>query len=411
MLDHIVRAARLAGRPGVYDVGIAGGRIAAVAPSIAADAAMVLPAHGRLLTAGLVETHVHLDKTCILDRCPAAEGSVAEAVRLTARAKRDFTADDVYARGRRTLERAIGWGTTRMRTHVEVDPVIGLRGFDGVAALARDHAWAIDVELCVFPQEGLTDSPETDALLIEGLRRGARAIGAAPYIDRDPRGQIDRIFELAQAHDVEIDMHLDMGDSTAGMQIDYVCAKTEAMRRGGRVAVGHMTQASLLPPDALDALARRLADAGVAVTVLPATDLFLSGRAHGHAVPRGVLPLARLRAAGVTCSVSTNNVLNPFTPYGDANLLRMANLYANVCHVGRPEEMADCLAMVTDAAARLLRADGYGVREGAAADLVLFDAPDEAASVAELAPPLWGMKAGRMTFTRQPVTLHRPEQK
>ncbi|WP_048861704.1 amidohydrolase family protein, partial [Acidisphaera rubrifaciens] len=154
----------------------------------------------------------------------------------------------------------------------------------------------------------------------------------------------------------------------------------------------------------------RLADAGVAVTVLPATDLFLSGRSHGHAVPRGVLPLARLRAAGVTCSVSTNNVLNPFTPYGDANLLRMANLYANVCHVGRPEEMADCLAMVTDAAARLLRADGYGVREGAAADLVLFDAPDEAAAVAELAPPLWGMKAGRMTFTRQPVTLHRPPQ-
>ena len=379
----------------------------AVAASLPAGA-QELDAGGRLLVPGLVETHIHLDKTCILDRCPAAEGSVTEAVRLTAAAKRDFTPEDVYARGRRTLERAIGWGTMRMRTHVEVDPGIRLRGFEGVQQLQRDYAWAVDLQICVFPQEGLLNNPGTDALLVEGLRRGAQVIGAVPYCDTDPRGQIDRIFELAREYDVDIDMHLDMGDTPDGMQVEYVCRKTEAFGWGGRVAVGHVTQMSLVDGARFAALAATLARAGVAVTILPATDLFLMGRPHDHAVPRGVVSAGPLLAAGVNCSISTNNVLNPFTPYGDANLLRMANLYANVCHVARPGDLAGCLEMITTRAARLLRVADYGIHAGAPADLVLLDTAAADQAVAELAPPLWGMKAGRLSFTRPRPELHRP---
>ena len=101
-------------------------------------------------------------------------------------------------------------------------------------------------------------------------------------------------------------------------------------------------------------------------------------------------------------------MLNPFTPYGDANLLRMANLYANVCHVARAPDLAGCLQMVTHDAARLMRLPDYGVQVGAPADLVLLDAPDPAAAVAELAQPLWGMKAGRLAFTRERPVLHAP---
>ena len=405
-MDLVIREARLSDGA-LVDVGLAVGRIAAIAPGLPAEAP-TLQAEGCLLISGLVETHIHLDKTCILDRCPAAEGSVAEAVRLTAAAKAGFTVEDVYARGRRTLERAIGWGTTGMRTHVEVDPGIGLRGFEGVQQLARDYAWAMDIELCVFPQEGLLNNPGTDALLVEGLRRGARAIGAVPYTDTDPRGQIDRIFALAREWDVDIDMHLDLADTPDGMQVEYVCRKTEEYGWGGRVAVGHMTQMSLVPPARFAALAATLARAGVAVTVLPATDLYLMGRSHDHAIPRGVVAVGPLRQAGVTCSVATNNVLNPFTPYGDANLLRMANLYANVCQVARPAELADALAMVTTEAAKLLRRSHDGVAVGAPADLVLLDALDPAGAVAELAQPLWAMKAGRVTFTRARPVLQPP---
>lgn len=412
MIDHVIRRAALPGGRaappgGIFDIGIEAGRIAAIEPRLVCDAPET-DAGGCWVTGGLVETHIHLDKTCILDRVQASEGSVQEAVRLTAQAKRDFTAEDVYTRGSRLLRRCICHGTTRMRTHVELDPGIGLRGLEGVEALARDFAWAIDLQICVFPQEGMLDNPGTEELLIEGLRRGAKVIGAVPYCDRDPRGQIDRIFDIARDFDVDIDMHLDMGDSAAGMQAGYVCDKTAEHGWGGRVSIGHVTQMAFLPRPAFDALARRMADSGVAVAVLPATDLFLTGRSFESAIPRGVIPVQWLAQQGCACSISTNNVLNPFTPYGDASLVRMANLAANVAHIARPDELAACLDMVSTDAARVLRLGDYGVAVGNPADLVAFDAADPASVVAEIAPALWGMKNGRMSFSRERPTLHPP---
>src|ERR1700739_4817586 len=395
-MDLIVRDARILrdGELVKTDIAVQGKTIAAVAPALTADGPE-LKAEGCLVVPGLIETHIHLDKTCILDRCRIEEGTVAEAVRETAAAKRGFTVEDVHARAKRTLERCITQGTMRMRTHVELDPGIGMIGSEAVDQLARDYAWAMDVELCVFPQEGLTNNPGTEELLIEGLRRGARAIGAVPYFDTDPRTQIDRIFAIARDFDAEIDMHLDLAETTQGMQIEYVCRKTEEFGWGGRVAVGHVTQMSLLPPERFASIGKKLADAGVAVTVLPSTDLHLMGRSHDHAVPRGVVPAEPLRKAGVTCSISTNNVLNPFTPYGDGSLIRMANLYANVCHVSRPADLAGCLDMITGSAAKLMRLVDYAIRVGAAADLVCLDAANPTDAVATLAQPLWGFKRGR----------------
>src|ERR1700761_8407019 len=406
-MDLIVRDARIVrdGELVNVDIAVQGKAIAAIAPALAADGPE-LSAEGCLVVAGLIETHIHLDKTCILDRCRIEEGTAAEAVRETAAVKRGFTVEDVYARARKTLERCICHGTMRMRTHVELDPGIGMIGLDAIRQLARDYAWAVDLEICVFPQEGLTNNPGTEELLIEGLRRGARTIGAAPYFDSDPRGQIDRIFAIARDFDAEIDMHLDLAETTDGMQIEYVCRKTEEFEWGGRVAVGHVTQMSLLPPERFKSIAAQLARAGVAVTILPSTDLHLMGRSHDHAVPRGVEPAEPLRKAGVTCSISPNNVLNPFTPYGDGSLIRMANLYANVCHVSRPADLAGCLDMITESSARLMRLNDYGIKEGAPADLVCIDATNPTDVVATLAQPLWGFKRGRKSFTRPRVEIH-----
>jgi cytosine deaminase len=213
---------------------------------------------------------------------------------------------------------------------------------------------------------------------------------------------------MARDFDVDIDMHLDLGDTPERMDAEYVCAMTERHRYGGRVAIGHVTKMSLLPPERFEPLARRLADAGVAVTVLPATDLFLMGRGQTHGVVRGVLAAHELLHHGVNCSLSTNNVLNPFTPFGDGSLVRMANLYANVCHIGTREGMRDSLDMITRRAAKLMRLQDYGIAEGRAADLVVLDCATPEQGVAELAAPLQGFKRGRPTFTRQPVQIHRP---
>jgi len=403
--DLILRRAGIGSpEPQVFDIAVAAGRIVDIAPRIAGDAPE-RDLGGRLVIGGFVETHIHLDKSCILDRCKSEHGTLAEAIEQVAAAKRSFSEEDIYRRGRRTLEKAILQGTTRMRTHVEVDPRIGLKGFHAIRHLKKNYASAIDLQICVFPQEGLLNDPGTEELLVQACEQGADAIGGCPYTDRDPHGQIARIFAIAQRFDRDIDFHLDFDLDASWMDLDEVCRQTEATGWGGRVAVGHVTKLSALGDERFSVMARRLGETGVAVTVLPATDLHLMGRDRDHNVPRGVTPAHRLLPYGVTCSIATNNVLNPFTPFGDCSLIRMANLYANVAQAGRPDELAACLDMVTALPAKLMNLRDYGVAVGNPADFVVLDCADCASAVAEIARPLLGFKNGRCTFDCPPPRL------
>lgn len=406
MLDHILRNTRLRGHATTLDIGIRDGRIAAIEPHIAA-VAPTTDIGGRLVLPGFCDTHVHLDKACLLGRCGHEHGGLAEAISTVSRLKADFTGEDVYARGAKCLERAITQGTAHMRTHVELDPAIGLRSFEAIRQLKADYAWAIDLSICVFPQEGIFNRPGTDALLIEALGQGADLLGGCPYVDSRPEDHITRIFELAERFDVDLDFHLDFDLDPSWMHLDAVIRETERSGWGGRVAIGHATKLSALPALALSDVASRLAQAGVAVTTLPATDLYLMGRGQEGNAPRGVTPVHRLQAQGVTCSIATNNVMNPFTPFGDLSLLRMANLYANVCHAG-PAEFAAVLDLVTESPARLMRLLHYGTAIGAEADLVVLDTADETEALAALPLPLQGFKRGRPTFQREAARLLKP---
>jgi cytosine/creatinine deaminase len=408
-MDLIVRRAQLTDRPSGQhlDIGIDGGRIVAIEPSLAAEGA-TYDAAGRLVCGGLVETHIHLDKAHLLDRRPAQAGRNINPVPYTSAIKPEISKEDVYARAECALRECILRGATHIRTQVEIDPLIGMRGFDAIEKLADDYRWAVDVQICIFPQDGLTNVPGTQELLVEGLRRGARVIGAAPRYDTDGSEQIRRIFNLAREFDADIDMHLDVGPSAEHLDVHQVIELTEQYRLGGRVTVGHMAKLSLLPPDELERTARRLADAGVNVTVLPATDLFLMGRNHNHAVPRGVADANFLLEHGVNCSLSTNNVMNPSTPYGDCSLIRLANLHANVLQVAMPHELCDCFEMITTRSARILNLADYGVAAGHPADLVVIDAASPDRAVAQIRHPVAAFKRGRQTMSWEPATLLQP---
>jgi cytosine deaminase len=404
--DRIFRNAVTRSSPTPVDIGVSGGRIAAIAPHLACEAAEI-DIDGRLVLPGFVDSHIHLDKACLLGRCGHVQGSLKDAIAAVATMKRDFTVEDVYARGARVIERAIVHGTTRMRTHVEIDPRIGLRSYTAIKALKRDYAWAIDLSLCVFPQEGLTNDPGADELLVEALRDGADVIGGCPYTDTAPQAQIKRIFDLAQEFDRDVDFHLDFDLDPSWSHMEEVCRQTEQRNYHGRVAIGHATKLSALPPQRLRAATTRLAQAGVAVTVLPATDLYLMGRDATHNIPRGLTMAHKLVEGGVLCSVATNNVLNPFTPFGDASLLRMANFYANVAQAG-VSEFETCLDLVTDLPARLLNLGDYGIVVGNPADLVVLDTDSGPNAIAELPDLLAGFKQGRQVFERRPPVLFKP---
>jgi len=408
--DLILRNAAIVDREGgPADIGIRNGRFEAIETKLPGGGGPEENLNGRLVVPGFVETHIHLDKSCLLGRCNCEKGTLDEAVAEVAAAKRGFTEDDVYLRATKTLEKSIKNGTNRMRTHVEVDPRVGLTSFRALKRLKQDYAWAIDLELCVFPQEGLLDDPGCEDVMLQALKEGADVVGGAPYMDKDSHGQIAKIFAMAREFDIDIDFHLDFGLDPAHLDLDEVCRLAERQGWGGRTAIGHVTKLSAMAPAAVEAAGRRLASAGVAVTVLPATDLFLTGRDHDHNVPRGVAPAHRLRSLGVNCSISTNNVLNPFTPFGDCSLIRMANLYANVLQVGSSRELANCLDMVTSASAKLINHQDYGIAIGRPADLVVLDCETKAEAICELAQPIFGLKRGVRTFNKPAAALLRPQ--
>src|SRR6187200_1064435 len=176
-MDLILRRARPSNRSnGLFDIGIEGGRIVAIEPSLSAEGRQI-DVDGRLVSPGLIETHIHLDKSAILDRCKADKGDLEEAIGEVAKAKKNFTPEDVYNRAKRTLEKSILNGTTHMRTQLEVDPGIGLRGLEGVRKLVDEYRWAIDIEICIFPQEGLLNNPGTEELMLAALKSGGRVVG------------------------------------------------------------------------------------------------------------------------------------------------------------------------------------------------------------------------------------------
>ena len=407
-MDLILRNARVVGREGVTaDIGIDKGRVVAIEPQLAAEGE-ALDLGGRLVTPGFIETHIHLDKSRILGRCKAERGDLEEAIGEVAKQKKSFTAEDVYNRAKTTLEKAILNGTTHMRTQLEVDPGIGLRGLEGVRPLIEEYKWAIDLEICIFPQEGLLNNPGTDELMLQALKSGGTVVGAAPYTDSSPHGQIDRVFAIAREFDIDIDMHLDFAPTPDDLDLLYVCEQAERFKWGGRVAIGHVTKLSTAPPDLLAKCGKRMADAGVALTVLPSTDLYLMGRHMQHSVMRGVTEAHKLLHHGVNCSLSTNNVLNPFTPFGDCSLVRMANIYANICQVGSAHDTRECFNMITTRSAKLMNLKDYGLEVGKPADLAVLDAESPEQAVAELSPVLYAFKRGKRTVTRQPAVLHRP---
>ncbi len=176
----------------------------------------------------------------------------------------------------------------------------------------------------------------------------------------------------------------------------------------GRVAVGHVTKLSVLPRSELMETVEMMRDAGVALTVLPSTDLFLMGLDKDHLVPRVIAPAHVFHDHGVCCTVATNNVLNPFTPYGDCSLTRMANLYANVHQLSSVGDLQTCFEMISSSPGRLIsRARKIAV--GEEATFVALPVASGSHAIAEITRPIWGMKRGRLSFEQPRARIFAPQ--
>jgi cytosine/creatinine deaminase len=397
VLDLVLRNCRVPARSEPVDLAIAAGRIVAAGES-SGPALETRDVAGRLVTPGLVEAHIHLDKAFLTDRVSGTAETAAEAIRLTGQAKRGLTVDDIAARARRVLDLAVPAGTTAMRAHVEVDPIVGLAGMEAMLLLKREYASAIDIQLCAFAQEGILQSPGTEALLRRALEMGADLIGGC---DSDAKRHTEIVFALAREFDVDADFHIDFAYEPEHLHVREIVRQTERIGWQGRVAVGHLTEMAALPAAEQAAMTVELARAGIGVISLPLTDLYLMGRRDERDVRRGLAPLRRLLEAGVPVALASNNIRNPFTPIGTADPAHLTFVAAVAAHMGTPELMRDLVATVTTHPARILNLREYGCAAGCRADLVVWECERLEEIVMALPSRRLVLKAGRVTVEHE----------
>ena len=378
------------------DVAIRDGRVQRIGAALDAAGAETLDVADRLVLPGFVETHIHPDKAFIADRTQGLRAGGPTPQILVAELKRAFTVDDVYQRARRVLELAVRHGCTTMRAHVEIDAFVELRGVEALRRLQADFAGVLDLELIAFAQEGIFRDAVTQDLLREALKSGLKTLGGCPYMDDDQRAHIDWFFDTAQAFGVPLDFHADSSDDPAQLTTDYIAEQTIARGMQGRVSLGHLCTLDVLEPAHRARVIGRIRDAGIHVVSLPATELHVKARTDPRRVWRGVTRIGELREAGVNVSISTNNIVNPFTPYGHPDLLRQALVTAMAAHLGNLEQLAWLPELITTNPARALGLTDYGLAPGCRADLVVLDARDAAQAITEQVEKLYVIKAGRV---------------
>lgn len=395
-MDLKITRSHLLGQPGLWEIGVEGDRIVTVAPSIQASAAITIDADENLVLPGLVDAHLHLDKALILERYPAVEGTFQEAMNGTLELKKSFTEEDIQRRARQVIERAIAFGITAMRSHVEVDTTLGLTGLKALLPLRQEYTWGITLQLAAFAQEGITNQPGVESLLREAMTLGADVIGSAPYVDPDPVQNVRVIFEIASEFNCDVDFHLDFLDDDAPLLLPLVLEETIRHGWQGRVCLGHMTKLAGLPPKDLADLAVTMQRAGVSILALPASDLYMMSRNDTHHVRRGVAPIHTLAAMGVNTGVAVNNIQNLFTPFGDGDVLKICTLLAQVLQMGTSQSHELCLAMATTHAARAIGIHNHAIAPGSLADLVLVDARSASEAVAAAPINRTVIKRGRI---------------
>lgn len=405
MSDLLIKNAQLPNHKNLVNISIDGAYIESIddisAKTEHDDAPRAIyDAKGYFVCAGFYESHIHLDKACILDRCTIEQGDLNEAVEETGKAKKDFTEIDVFNRASRVIEMAIKKGTVGLRTFVETDSKTEMRAFNAIKKARDTYAFAIDIEICAFAQSGLSNDLHTHELLKLALSQGADLVGGCPYKDEHPHKHIEMVFDLAEQFDVDVDFHLDFDLDPQGSSIPKLVEETIKRHYQGRVSIGHVTKLSVMDKDKRIEMAALLKFADITLTVLPATDIFLNGRDYDTLIPRGMVNANELLAMGINTTISSNNILNAFTPYGDASLIRMANMYANITQLAKDEQIAEVFDMISKNAAKLLSRQTE-IKVGALATLVILEAKDAVEAIRINSQAIAGFKNGKQTFCNE----------
>lgn len=386
------------------DIAIDDGRIAWVrdarSTSGGLDGWLVLPA--------LAEPHAHLDKALTAERVPNPAGDLMGAIHAWVAAGQAglLTQEDLAARAAAALDKLLVNGVTAVRTHVDCGAGIGAASIATMVEVRSRYADLMDIQLVALmhsPMTGPDGAANRDAL-DAAIEAGVDLVGGCPALEPDGPAFIGYALDIATAAGLPLDLHVD-----ETLDVDTLTLRSlarQVMDRGfpHRVAASHCVSLGMQSPETQAAVAAEVAAAGISVVTLPQTNLFLQGRGHPTATPRGLTAIAALLHAGVTVAAGADNVQDPFNLVGRSDPLETAALLVMAGHL-LPD---DAYALVSNSVRATMGLPTVTMKAGDPADLLVIDAPSIRGAIADAPARRRVYRQGRLVARSDATTtVHR----
>ncbi|ATG44387.1 cytosine deaminase CodA [Phaeobacter piscinae] len=382
MLDLLIKGGTLPDGS-VADIGITGDTITEVAPSIDATAGETIEANGDLVAPPFVDPHFHMDATLSygLPRVNAS-GTLLEGISLWGELREEASVEDMVSRALTYCDWAASMGLLAIRTHVDTTPD-HLRGVTAMLEVREAVKEYIDLQLVAFPQDGLYRAENGRENLIRALDMGVDVVGGIPHFERSMQDGADSLRDLckiAADRGLQVDIHCDETDDPLSRHIETLAQETLRHGLQGRVAGSHLTSMHSMDNYYVSKLLPLIAEAEIAAIPNPLINIVLQGRHDSFPKRRGLTRVKELLEAGVTVGWGQDCVLDPWYSLGTGDMLDVAFMGMHVAQMTHPDEMAHCFTMVTDSNAAIMGLEGYGLKKGDRASLVVLDAatPTEA---------------------------------
>lgn len=377
-------------------IGVRDGMV--VALGSAEPGAPVLDADRRLVLPAPAEAHAHLDKAFLAETVPNPKGDLMGAIEAMDAHFDSITRDDVRNRAERAARLIAANGATVIRTHADLTQRNGL---DAVSALievreALRHLVTIQVvALCDFPFAGAAGA-NARALLRAAVAAGVDLVGGCPHLEDDPEAATDAYLAEAAAAGLPLDLHTDETLDPAKSSLGHLARVVLQSGFEHGVTASHCVSLGVQPLDEQRRIAELAAEAGVHVVALPSSNLFLQGRDHPVATPRGITAVRPLLDAGVNVAAGWDNLQDPFNPMGRGDCLETAAMMVMAAHV-LPHEAYHSVANATRRACGLADAGPF---VGGVADLLLIRAANEREAMATASPDRLVVRAGTVLSPR-----------
>jgi cytosine deaminase len=404
MIDLLLRNARPAGGTGLIDLGVDRGRLVPAGPMT--PAREVLDLAGRLVTAPLVEPHIHLDAVLTVGQPrPNVSGSLFEGIAIWAQRVAELTVPDVQDRVRRVLRWQLANGVQHVRSHVDVcDPQ--LRALRALVELREEARGLIDLQLVAFPQQGMLAFDGGRELMRRAVELGADVVGGIPHYELTREDGVESVrfaFALAEEYGLRVDIHCDETDDEQSRFVEVMVAETIRRGMSGRVTASHTTAMHSYNNAYAYRLIQNIARAGLHMVTNPLDNSVLQGRFDTGPIRRGHTRVKELLAAGVNVAIGHDSVMDPWYPLGYGDPLQAAFVLAHLGQLSGDAELRTLIKMITTNPAAALGVPDYGLRANGPADLVVFDATSEAEALRLVAPRFLVLRGGTVLARTVPA--------